>query len=342
MARSPITLQQLVYFLAAVEHGSLSAAAEAHFIAQPSLSEQIRRLERALGVTLFTRTNRKLLLTEAARMLVPYAERAIAAADEAVTAVDPVRNMTGGSVSFGTFSVAHDLINADLITEFRGLYPGISVRIEELNSVQIANAVRAGDVEAGVVALPVDDRGLEISPVIWRSEACYYTNCSDRVATPISIEKVAAACLILPEARWGDMDPTRLQLNARAQGVGVVIRPQIEVESCAVALELARRGANPHGHRPARGAGRRHAQPDGAAVPLPRTQLRTAAAAPRCGSGSGTAPAGLLSGRRGRAFSGGSADCRGSAALRPDRSRSGAGGVRRVLRAGLAECRGGA
>ena len=43
-----ITLQQLQYFLSAVEHGSLSAAAEAHFIAQPSLSEQIRRLESQL------------------------------------------------------------------------------------------------------------------------------------------------------------------------------------------------------------------------------------------------------------------------------------------------------
>ena len=62
-----VTLQQLQYFLSAVQHGSLSAAAEAHFIAQPSLSEQIRRLENQLGVSLFIRTNRKLILTVAAR-----------------------------------------------------------------------------------------------------------------------------------------------------------------------------------------------------------------------------------------------------------------------------------
>ncbi|MFT3660177.1 MAG: LysR family transcriptional regulator [Gordonia sp. (in: high G+C Gram-positive bacteria)] len=242
MSRTPITLQQLTYFLSAVEHGSLSAAAEANYIAQPSLSDQIRRLERALGVSLFTRTNRRLILTEAARMLVPYAERTLAAAEEAVTAVDPIRNLTGGSVSFGTFSSAHDLINVDLIAEFRALYPGVSLRIEELNSVQVAEAVRSGDLEAGVVALPVDDRGLEISPVIWRSEACYYTAAPERAAGPIGIEAIARATLILPEARWGDMDPTRLQLNARAQASGHVIRPAIEVESYAVALELARRG----------------------------------------------------------------------------------------------------
>lgn len=242
MAGPSITLQQLSYFLSAVEHGSLSAAAEANFIAQPSLSEQIRRLERALGVSLFTRTNRKLILTEAARILVPYAERTLAAAQEAAAAVDPVRNLTGGSVSFGTFSSSHDLINVDLITEFRALYPGVSLRIEELNSVQVAEAVRSGDLEAGVVALPVDDRGLQVSPVVWRSEARYYTAASERAAGPIGIGAIADACLILPEARWGDMDPTRLQLNARAQAAGHTIAPAIEVESYAVALELARRG----------------------------------------------------------------------------------------------------
>ena len=77
-----ITLQQLQYFLSAVEHGSLSAAAEAHFIAQPSLSEQIRRLENQLGAALFVRTNRKLILTEAAQMLIPHAQRTLAAAEK--------------------------------------------------------------------------------------------------------------------------------------------------------------------------------------------------------------------------------------------------------------------
>ena len=51
-----MTLQQLTYFLAAAEHGSFSAAAESLLMAQPSLSEQIRRLEAELGVPLFART----------------------------------------------------------------------------------------------------------------------------------------------------------------------------------------------------------------------------------------------------------------------------------------------
>ena len=237
---TPITLQQLRYFLSAVEHGSLSAAAEAHFIAQPSLSEQIRRLENQLGVSLFTRTNRKLIVTDAARMLIPHAERAIMAAEEAAASVDPVRNLTGGSVSFGTFSTAPHLLHADLVANFRALHPLVRVRLLGLNSVQVADGVRDGDLEAGLVALPVDDRGLDVSPVEWTAEAVYLSR--RPVRRPVSAHELAEAELILPEVRWGDMDPTRRQLLALTQNAGVALRPIVEVESPALALALAERG----------------------------------------------------------------------------------------------------
>jgi DNA-binding transcriptional LysR family regulator len=237
---APITLQQLQYFLSAVEHGTLSAAAEAHFIAQPSLSEQIRRLEEQLGISLFIRTNRKLLLTDAARTLIPYAERAIMAVEELATAADPVRNLTGGSVAFGTFSSADHLLNTDLVVNFRALHPLVRVRILQLNSRQIADAVRDGDIEAGLVALPIDDRGLDVGPVEWTAEAVYLSR--KPVHHPVSVHALAEAELILPEAQWGDLDPTRRQLLALSQNAGVAVRPIVEVESPVLALALAERG----------------------------------------------------------------------------------------------------
>jgi LysR family cyn operon transcriptional activator len=237
-----ITLAQLRYFLSAVERGSLSAAAEAHFIAQASVSEQIRRLEHLLGAALFVRTNRRLILTDAGRTLLPYAERTVRAAEDAASAVDPVRTLTGGSVAFGTFSSAHHLLHAELVTRFHALYPRVRLRLVGMNSVQVADHVRSGDLEAGLVALPVDDRGLDVGPVVWTTEAVYLSRDGARASTPRTIQDVAAADLVLPEVRWGDMDPTRRQLVALAQNVGVSLRPVVEVESPAVALELAERG----------------------------------------------------------------------------------------------------
>ena len=84
-----MTLQQLTYFLAAVEHGSFSAAAESLFMAQPSLSEQIRRLEAELGVALFARGGRGLELTEAGRLFRPHAERTVGAGEMAASSCPP-------------------------------------------------------------------------------------------------------------------------------------------------------------------------------------------------------------------------------------------------------------
>src|SRR3712207_4801883 len=118
-----MTLQQLSYFLAAVRHGSFSAAAAALHMAQPSLSDQIRKLEAELGVALFARAGRRLQPTEAGRTPVPHAERTLAAAEEARDAVRDLRTLTGGTASFGTFGSAYHYLLAGLVEDFRARHP---------------------------------------------------------------------------------------------------------------------------------------------------------------------------------------------------------------------------
>jgi LysR family transcriptional regulator, cyn operon transcriptional activator len=237
-----MTLLQLSYFLAAVEHGSFSAAADALYIAQPSLSEQIKRLEKELGVTLFVRTNRRLVLTEAGQLLLPSAQRAVAAAREAAESVREVRTISGGSVAFGTFSTAQHFLLTELIAEFRARHPQVRMRVVGLNSSEVADAVRDGHLEAALVVLPVDDRALEVSPIAWTSEAVYLSVDPARTRRPVTAVDLGRAQLIVAEARWGSADPTRRQLLERVQGEGVSLRPVVEVESSASALALAARG----------------------------------------------------------------------------------------------------
>ncbi|HEX5620454.1 MAG TPA: LysR family transcriptional regulator [Solirubrobacteraceae bacterium] len=236
-----MTLQQLTYFLAAAEHGSFSAAAEALFMAQPSLSEQVRRLEAELGVALFARGGRGLELTEAGRLFRPHAERTLADAQEAAESVREVRDITGGTVTFGTFSSAHHYLLVSLIQDFRAAYPNVRVRSIGQNSAEVADAIRDGQIEAGLVALPIDDRGLDVRPAM-REEVLYISADPERLREPMTVERLAAAPLILYDARWGADDPMRRQLRERAQGAGVTLEPQIEVEYVTAALELAARG----------------------------------------------------------------------------------------------------
>jgi DNA-binding transcriptional LysR family regulator len=234
-----MTLQQLTYFLAAAEHGSFTAAADALHLARPSLSEQIAKLEAELGVALFVRAGRRLELTDAGRLLRPEAERTLAAAGEAADVVRRARTLTGGTASLGTFSTAHHLLLPGLVEEFVRRHPEVAVRVVGENSVQLADAVRAGRLEAGLVALPIDDEGLEVGAPVAEFEVVY---ASVRRTGAMTIERLAQAALVLPEARWGDDDPTRRQLAERAQRAGVTLRPRIEVQHAHAALELAARG----------------------------------------------------------------------------------------------------
>lgn len=236
-----MTLQQLQYFLAAVEHGSFSAAADALHLAQPSLSEQIRRLEAELGVALFVRGGRRLALTEAGRTLRPEAERTLAASVRARESVAEVRELTGGTATFGTFGDAPSWLIANVAAAFHRKAPSVRLRILGLNSSDVAEAVRAGRIEAAIVVLPVDDAGLDVRPTM-RDEVLYASADPARVRRPVTIAQLAQAPLILYDARWGGQDPTRRVLTARAQRAGVRIEPAIEVEDQRTALELAARG----------------------------------------------------------------------------------------------------
>ena len=237
-----MTLQQLTYFLAAADHGSFTAAADVLHLARPSVSEQIAHLEAELGVALFVRTGRRLELTEAGRLLRPEAERTLAASRDAAEAVQRARTLTGGTASLGTFSTAHHLMLTGIVEDFARRYPEVAIRVVGENSSQLADAVRAGRLEAALVALPIDDDGLAVGAAVAEFEVVYASTDRSRLERPVTIERLARSVLVLPEARWGDEDPTRRQLAERAQLAGVTISPRIEVQHVNAALELAARG----------------------------------------------------------------------------------------------------
>ena len=236
-----MTLQQLEYFLAAAQHGSFSAAAAELHMAQPSLSEQIRKLEAELGVRLFARAGRRLELTEAGRLLRPRAERALAAAREARESVQQVRALTGGTATFGMFGNAPSWLLIELVGEFRRRHPAVHIRIVGQNSSLVADAVREGRLEAGLVILPIDDHGLDVRPAI-RDELLYLSTDEESLRGPVTAEDLAGAPLILYDASFGWEDPTRRQLRERAQSAGVRLEPVVEVEDIESALALVARG----------------------------------------------------------------------------------------------------
>ena len=195
-----MTLQQLRYFLATAHHGSFAGAADELLLKQPSVAEQVRRLEAELGVPLFARKRRRLMLTAAGSALRPYAEQALATCQDGADAVRAHRTLRGGVASFGLPRNAELYELTDLAAEMHARHPLVGMRLIGQNSVEVADAIREGTLEAGLVVLPVDDEGLEVEPV-FRDEVLYATADAARAARPVALARrcsTARSCSTTP------------------------------------------------------------------------------------------------------------------------------------------------
>ena len=236
-----MTLQQLRYFLATAQHGSFAGAADELLLKQPSVAEQVRRLEAELGVPLFARRKRRMVLTAAGSALRPYAEQALTTCQDGADAVRAHRTLRGGVASFGLPRNAELYELTDLAAEMHTRHPLVGMRLIGQNSVEVADAIREGSLEAGLLVLPVDDDGLEVEPVI-KDEVLYATADRARAGKPIETREVLDRPLVLYDAHYGNADPTRRQLHGRLQQLGGRLEPHIEVEYLAGALRLAAQG----------------------------------------------------------------------------------------------------
>lgn len=229
---------QLRCFLATLEHGSFTGAAAALGYAQPSISEQVRRLEASLGTALFRRLGRGVAPTEAGLAVRPHAERALRALDEARQAATAVRDVVGGTVRFGVFGTSRLYFGGELVAALLEAHPGVRVQLVGQNSTEVVDEIRAGRLEAGVVGLPIDDHGLAVERLI-RDELVYVSADPSRTRRPVDAATLAQAPLVLSEASWGDEDSTRRQLARMVQDAGGSLSARVEVEDVETALEVA-------------------------------------------------------------------------------------------------------
>jgi DNA-binding transcriptional LysR family regulator len=236
-----LSLQQIRCFCAAVESGSFTAAAAALRVTQPAVAEQVRKLEHALGADLFIRAGRGVVLTDAGRAFAEHATRSLRAVEDAADSVDELTGLRSGTIAIGIFGGPSAWNIDELVALFLRRHPGVSLRLVGRNSSAIADHVRRGELEAGVVLLPVDDEKLDVRPIV-RDEVLYVSADPERTRRPATIERLAGTPLIFYDAESADRDPIRRQLGERAQVLGLRLQPKVEVELKDIALRLVAAG----------------------------------------------------------------------------------------------------
>jgi DNA-binding transcriptional LysR family regulator len=236
-----LSLQQVRCFCAALELGSFTAAAAALRVSQPAVAEQIRKLEQVLGTDLFVRAGRGVLPTEAAVVFAEHATRSLRALEDAAGSVGELTSLHTGTVTVGVFSGPLAWRLEELVASFLRDHPNLTVRLIGRNSSSIVHRVRSGELEAGLVLLPIDDEKLDVRPIV-RDEVLYVSAYPERTRQPAAIEQRAATPLVFYDAESADNDPIRRQLAERAQALGVRLRPRVEVELIDIALRLVADG----------------------------------------------------------------------------------------------------
>ncbi|PRB43016.1 LysR family transcriptional regulator [Arthrobacter sp. MYb23] len=237
-----MTLTQLRAFLAAYDLGSFTAAAALLETSQASVSELMSRLEQEIGLSLFTRGGRRLIPTNAAIELRDHARQTVTSFDNGLQALNSISSLEGGVCTFGVLRNAGYYDLSDLVQRFHKRYPKVKVRLVGLNSSLVAESVANGEIEAGLVVLPVAEKGLIVKP-LFRDEVLYVSSSRSPRRGAMTIDEFSQSKIVLYDAYAGWNDPTRKQIQERAQLRGLKIDPAIEVEHVETALALAGSGA---------------------------------------------------------------------------------------------------
>jgi LysR family transcriptional regulator, hydrogen peroxide-inducible genes activator len=156
-------LHQLRYFVAVAHLGNFTRAAEKCLVAQPSLSQQIIKLERELGGPVFDRTGRKVRLTDRGRVFYDKAVDILAAVEVAKRAT--MEDAGAGHVSVGAIPTVAPYLLPGLLKRFVQQFPRAEVKVIENLTEYTVQGCLEGDVDLGLLALPVDDDRLAVEPL---------------------------------------------------------------------------------------------------------------------------------------------------------------------------------
>ncbi|WP_296951453.1 LysR substrate-binding domain-containing protein [uncultured Massilia sp.] len=225
-------LRQLRYFVAIVDHGSLSRAALVLHVAQPALTQQLRQLEDELGVQLLHRSAQGVLSTDAGKLFYEHAQAILKQVADAQAAVVQSAERPSGSVTLG---LPHSISNAlalPLLTAVRQRYPEITLQLTEELTGNLAEQLRAGRVNLAVLLDDGQLAGFATTPLV-EEELRFICRADALVAAGqdgLTLRAALDTTLILPGLQHG----VRPRIESTARAAGLQTRDIIEINSIAI------------------------------------------------------------------------------------------------------------
>ena len=233
------TLRQLMTFLAAVDSGSITSAAKSLHLTQPAASQQLRDLERALGVRLLDRAKGRVIPTRAGEAVLAAARRALSAADDIVAAAAQSRDGETGRLRVGTGATACIYLLPAILARVKRRMPRLEVTVATGNTSDIVDRLEAGALDIALVTLPIRTRralvktNFAVDPLL-----ALVPRKLAPARTAVGAAQLAALPLILYEAGGN----TRTIVDAWFRRAGVAAKPIMELGSVEAIKVLVESG----------------------------------------------------------------------------------------------------
>jgi LysR family hydrogen peroxide-inducible transcriptional activator len=160
-----MNLRDFQYLVALDEHRHFGRAAEASFVSQPTLSTQIRKLEEELGLTLIERAPRRIMFTDAGRAILERARNVLAEVEGMREYARRRGDPESGTLRLGIFPTLGPYLLPHVIPRVHERFPRLELLLVEEKTGDVLQQLREGRLDAGLLALPVEDERLHVEPL---------------------------------------------------------------------------------------------------------------------------------------------------------------------------------
>ncbi|PLP32368.1 transcriptional regulator CynR, partial [Klebsiella michiganensis] len=230
--------RHLNYFIAVAEHGGFTRAAAILHVSQPALSQQIRQLEETLGVRLFDRSGRNTCLTDAGKVWLIYARRALRELAEGQRALHDVDDLQRGTLRVAVMPTFTHYFMGPLVASFYQRYPNITLDIQELAQDRMETLLLNDELDIGIAFDGSDSRDIVSQPLLSETLALVVGRSHPLAATRrVALTALNQASLILLSCAFA----TREQIDRDCRQRGIQPKVQMEANSISAVLTVVER-----------------------------------------------------------------------------------------------------
>ncbi|QGQ97272.1 LysR family transcriptional regulator [Paenibacillus psychroresistens] len=226
-------------FYWAAKTGSLTQAAKALYLTQPSVSHAIKQLESSFGITLFYRNSKGVAVTQEGAILYSYIEQSQILISRAEEKMAALKNLDSGELRLGGSDSLFKHYLLPYLEDFHQKHPSIRLQLNHGTTPEIIAFLKEGRIDMGVVRMPIVDPQLEVRESIQLSD-CFVAGAryADLKDVVLSLDMLLQYPVIL----FSRNSRARMAITELFQSYGYKLKPEIEVGSVDLLIEFALKG----------------------------------------------------------------------------------------------------